>query len=61
MAKSITVPRITVDASAPTANADSTSGYNVGDQWFNTATSFFYICADNTDGAAVWTRPIGAT
>lgn len=58
MTKSISQNRTTVDASAPTANSDETAGYNVGDMWFNTATSFHYICTDNTDGAAVWTRPI---
>lgn len=33
---------------------DITLGYDVGSVWVDTATDLVYICADNTNGAAVW-------
>lgn len=46
----------------PTINDDSSLGYINGTNasvWFNTLTGVFWVCADPTIGAAVWT-PMGA-
>jgi len=40
--------------SAPTVADDASEKYAVGSWWFDGATSVLYICADPTDGAAVW-------
>lgn len=42
------------DTVDPTINDDITSPYTTGQIWVNTATDAVFICADNTDGAAVW-------
>lgn len=39
---------------APGASNDSTQGYQVGSEWFNTTTGQAYVCTDATAGAAVW-------
>ena len=39
---------------APTINDDITSGYIVSDIWIDETGDKFYVCLDNTDGAAVW-------
>jgi len=50
-----TVPKIHIGVVAPNnAVDDITLGYKVGDQWLDTVTHTFYVCEDNTDGAAVW-------
>lgn len=38
----------------PTVNDDSGDGYSVGSLWFNTLTNSFFVCEDNTAGAALW-------
>jgi hypothetical protein len=45
-----------VTTSDPTVNDDSNDGYVVGSQWVNTTGDKFFICVDNTVGAAVWQR-----
>lgn len=42
---------------APNANDDVNDRYPVGRMWINTATNQFWICTDNTAGAAVWNGP----
>lgn len=39
---------------APTANDDTSLGYQVGSVWVDTATNTAYTCVDATDGAAIW-------
>ena len=39
---------------APTVSNDSSQGYSVGSQWIDTITDSFYVCANNSVGAAVW-------
>lgn len=41
-------------ARAPTATDDSSKGVQTGDTWLDTLTSNWYVCVDNTTGAAVW-------
>lgn len=41
---------------APTVSNDVTGGYSVGSMWFDTVAVFFYLCVDNSSGAAVWQR-----
>ena len=43
---------------APTANDDSTQGYEVGSLWVNINGALLYICFNATAGAAVWKRLI---
>lgn len=38
----------------PTVNDDISTGYLIGDIWVRTTNDKVYLCADNTDGAAVW-------
>ncbi len=45
---------------APTVNDDVTLGYYIESQWFDTVTKIFYICEDNTTGAAIWTPISGS-
>jgi len=45
-----------ISTSAPTVNDDFDAGYRQGIGWFNTSTSTFYICDDDSDGAASWTE-----
>lgn len=40
----------------PTVNDDSDAGLNIGQVWLDTSTSKFYLCVDDTVGAAVWTQ-----
>jgi hypothetical protein len=40
--------------SNPGVTDDIDGGYTVGSVWVNVATDAAWICADNTDGAAVW-------
>lgn len=44
-----------ITASAPTVSNDSSQGYSVKSQWFDTSTSTLYICEDASVGSAVWT------
>jgi hypothetical protein len=47
----------TVTSSAPTVDHDinhANGPYNVGHHWNDTTTGTWYLCQDNTDGAAVW-------
>lgn len=46
--------RTLLSVSAPTVNDDSSLGYLVTDEIYNTTTNRAYICLDNTVGAAVW-------
>jgi len=39
---------------APTVNDDSTDGYGVGSNWYDTTNDRAYICLDSTPTAAVW-------
>ena len=53
----------------PGVTNDVSEGYEIGSLWVNVSTDAVYICADATDGAAVWTLvgapggsgPLGAT
>ncbi len=38
----------------PLVTDDVDLGYAVGSLWINTTTDRMHVCADNTDGAAVW-------
>lgn len=38
----------------PTANDDSTAGYQVGSRWYDATAGQYYDLADDTKGAAVW-------
>jgi hypothetical protein len=38
----------------PTVNDDIDGGYKVGSRWLNTVSGDFFVCTDNSDGAAVW-------
>jgi hypothetical protein len=38
----------------PSVNDDLSAGYTKGSQWVNTAANTYYICFDNTNGAAEW-------
>jgi hypothetical protein len=40
--------------SDPTVNDDTDLGYAVGSVWINVTTDRMHVCADATDGAAVW-------
>lgn len=42
----------------PTANDDSSAGFDVGTVWINTATDDVFLAADVSVGAAVWVGPI---
>lgn len=44
-----------IAASAPTVNDDVSLGYDVSSLWFDSVFSVMYICADATNGVAVWT------
>jgi hypothetical protein len=46
--------RTYLSGSAPTASNDSSQGYLLGDEWFDTTTTKKYLCLDATIGAAVW-------
>jgi hypothetical protein len=39
----------------PTADDDTSRGYEVGDRWVNSSSHAEFLCVDDTDGAAVWT------
>lgn len=39
---------------SPTVSDDSTQSYEVDSRWLNTVTKEWYICRDNTAGAAQW-------
>lgn len=49
--------------SDPTVNddVDSTVPHVVGSRWVNTTTKTTFVCTDNTNGAAVWSRMQGVT
>lgn len=47
-------------ASDPTSNDDWTQGYDVGVIWVNTSTNDYFICVDNSTGAAIWSQWGGA-
>ena len=51
-----TIPPQTITTSDPGVNDDVNSGQQVGYQWLNTSTPSFWVCADNSAGAAVWLR-----
>lgn len=40
--------------SAPSASNDGTENYERGSFWLDTSTNNIYMCADNTNAAAVW-------
>lgn len=46
---------------APTSSNDVNDGYVVGSRWIDSVTDDVYICADNTDGAAVWKKISGSS
>ena len=46
--------------SDPTVNDDVSEGYLVGSIWLNTTTDTFFSCADNAEGAAVWSSSTGS-
>lgn len=39
---------------APDADNDTGEGYAVGSIWIDTALGLYYVCVDETEGAAVW-------
>jgi hypothetical protein len=40
----------------PTVNDDENDNYTVGSRWINTTSDKYFVCVDNTVGAAVWQR-----
>lgn len=44
----------------PTIYSDSTQGYSIGSGWINTVTHTYFVCLDNTVGAANWSTPINS-
>ncbi len=44
-------------ARAPIATDDEDSGVMVGHVWVDTTAELFYVCVNNTAGAAVWNGP----
>lgn len=44
----------------PTASNDSSEGYSVGSEWWNSTTNTMYRCSDNTAGLAVWEESAGS-
>ncbi len=40
----------------PTVTDDSTIDYSVGSTWINTTTDSYWVCVDNSSGAAVWKK-----
>lgn len=38
----------------PTANNDTSQGYQVGSRWINTTSDTAFVCVDSTKGAAIW-------
>src|SRR5512134_2319259 len=42
----------------PAATDDAAAGFAAGSRWINTAAGRFFVCADPTEGAAVW-QPAG--
>ena len=51
-----TIPPQTITTADPGADDDISEGQQPGFQWLNTTTPSYWVCADNTDGAAVWLR-----
>jgi hypothetical protein len=47
------------ETSDPLVTSDSANGYNTMETWLNTASGAYYICIDNTPGAAVWLYILG--
>ncbi len=47
--------RSITSTTGPTIDNDVDAGYLVGDIWFDSALVRFYICTNNTAGAAIWT------
>lgn len=43
---------------SPTSGDDTNDGYSKGSLWFNTTAGSWFICVDNSSGAAVWERII---
>lgn len=54
-------PRHVSDTVNPTVNDDVTLNFGVGSRWINTTTDEEFVCADATDGAAVWTSTTAGT
>ena len=48
-------------AAAPTVNDDVTPGYEVGSHWYDVTNDNWYVCLDNTDGAAIWQKAVITT
>lgn len=44
----------------PSTENDQTTGSIVGDLWFNKSSEELFICTDDTEGAAVWTKVSGS-
>lgn len=42
---------------APAVGDDAADGYRVGSVWVDVTADAFYVCVDNTNGAAVWVTP----
>ena len=50
-------PRVITSAVAPTPQDDTTLGYIIGQPWVTTgSTKVYYVCKDNSAGAAIWTQ-----
>lgn len=45
---------VKVTTSDPTVNDDVDLGYTVGQTWVNTTDGGYFVCLDNSDGAADW-------
>jgi hypothetical protein len=54
---------VQISASDPTAtdDTDSTPPHVVGSRWVNTTSKTTFVCTDNTNGAAVWSRLQGVS
>jgi hypothetical protein len=43
-----------IETSDPGVTDDGNSGIQVGHRWLNTTAPSYWVCSDNTPGAAVW-------
>ena len=43
----------------PGLTDDKNAGYTQGSEWYNTVSGSFFVCVDNTPGAAIWVNATG--
>jgi hypothetical protein len=49
-----TLPTIHTETRDPTVTDDVNAGVRNGDEWLNTSAQTFWVCMDNSAGAADW-------